>query len=197
MQSIRAIVFAVAFAAAAWLAGIGPAAAAEAKLKAVSAFPKSHPFTISFLKYIDLVNTGAKGVLSIEFIGGPEVTPPARQPVALRNGLFDLLYGPPAYYLGIFPEGDAFDGFKMPAETRKVNGFAYIDTAIREKLGATFVGRFDAGGGLYLFLTKEPKLSQAGNIDLTGLKIDADHRDLHGTRARRRRRRGNGPERIA
>jgi TRAP-type C4-dicarboxylate transport system substrate-binding protein len=171
MQSIRAIVFAVAFAAAAWLAGIGPAAAAEAKLKAVSAFPKSHPFTISFLKYIDLVNTGAKGVLSIEFIGGPEVTPPARQPVALRNGLFDLLYGPPAYYLGIFPEGDAFDGFKMPAETRKVNGFAYIDTAIREKLGATFVGRFDAGGGLYLFLTKEPKLSQAGNIDLTGLKI--------------------------
>ncbi len=146
-------------------------ARAEATLKAVSAFPKTHPFTISYLKFIDVVNKEAKGLVHINFIGGPEVTPPSKQPIALRNGLFDMIYGPPAYYLGLFPEGDAFDGFKLPQETRKVGGFKYIDTALREKLGATFVGRFDAGGGLYLFLTKEPKLTAAGNLDLSGLKI--------------------------
>ena len=153
------------------LLGITGAARAESTLKAVSAFPKTHPFTMSYLRFIDIVNKDAKGVLHINFIGGPEVTPPSKQPIALRNGLFDMIYGPPAYYLGLFPEGDAFDGFKLPAETRKVGGFKYIDSAMREKLGATFVGRFDAGGGLYLYLTKEPKLTAAGDIDLSGLKI--------------------------
>jgi TRAP-type C4-dicarboxylate transport system substrate-binding protein len=144
---------------------------AESSLTAVSAFPATHPFTISLQHFIDLVNKEAKGVLSIKYIGGPEITPPSKQPIALRNGLFDLMYGPPAYYLGLFPEGDAFDGFKLPAETRKVGGFKYIDAAMRERLAATFVGRFDAGGGLFLFLTRKPKLTADGDVDLSGLKI--------------------------
>jgi TRAP-type transport system periplasmic protein len=149
------------------------AAWAETTLTAVSAFPRTHPNTLSFLRFVALVNKEAKGILHIKFIGGPEVTPPSKQPIALRNGLFDLMYGPPAYYLGLFPEGDAFDGFKLPAQTRKVGGFKYIDTALRARLGATFIGRFDAGEGLYLFLSKKPHLTADGDIDLSGLKIRA------------------------
>lgn len=170
MRKVMRSIF-VATSIAALALGASGTAQAEVTLKAVSAFPKTHPFTQSFLKFIHIVNKDAKGILHIDFLGGPEVTPPSKQPIALRNGLFDLMFGPPAYYLGLFPEGDAFDGFKLPAQTRKLGGFKYIDKALRAKLGATFVGRFDAGGGLYLFLTKKPKLTAAGDVNLSGLKI--------------------------
>lgn len=152
------------------LVGAAPARA-EAVLRAVGAFTKSNEQTISFLKFIDLVNAKGKGVLRIEYIGGPEVTPASKQPIALRDGLFDLLFGPPAYYLGMFPEGDAMDGMKTPAESRAVHGFEMIDRALRKRLGATFLGRFNFGIGLHVFLTNKPMRRPNGDLNLTGLKI--------------------------
>lgn len=154
------------------LAGVpGTVNAAEVTLKAVSAFGKSHARTLVFRDFIKRLNAAGKGVIQIQFLGGPEITPPSKQPLALRNGLFDLQYGPPAYYLGMLPEGDALDGFKLPAQSRKVGGFKYFDKALRAKLGATFIGRFDAGSGLYLFLKSKPPLRADGLPDLKGLKI--------------------------
>lgn len=146
-------------------------AQAESTLKAVAAFPKTNAQTISFLKFIDYVNGKEKGILHIDYIGGPEVTPPNKQPIALRNGLFDLLFGPPAYYLGLFPEGDAMDGTKSPVESRAVGGFKMIDAAARKKLGATFLGRFNFGIYLNVFLRDKPSFKPNGDLDLHGQKI--------------------------
>lgn len=147
------------------------AAHAETTLKAVAAFPKNNAQTISFLKFIAYVNKKEKGILHINYIGGPEVTPAKTQPIALRNGLFDLLFGPPAYYLGLFPEGDAMDGTKTPAQTRAVGGFKMIDAAARKRLGATFLGRFNFGIYLNVFLKNKPPMKPNGDLDLHGLKI--------------------------
>ena len=170
MSGTKAAVIAGLIAAGLAIGGSG-SSRAETVLKAVAAFPKTNAQTISFLKFIDYVNGKDKGILHIDYLGGPEVTPAKTQPIALRNGLFDLLFGPPAYYLGLFPEGDAMDGLKSPPESRAVGGFAMIDQAARKKLGATFLGRFNFGIGLHVFLKEKPPIGADGRIDLHGLKI--------------------------
>jgi TRAP-type C4-dicarboxylate transport system substrate-binding protein len=117
------------------------------------------------------VNKVGKGVVHINFIGGPEVTPPPQQPTALRNGLFDLQYGPAAYYLGVFPEGDFTSGFKTTEESHKLGGYELVDKAMREKIGATFLARFYQGLGLYMALKEKPTFRPDGLPDLSGMKI--------------------------
>jgi TRAP-type C4-dicarboxylate transport system substrate-binding protein len=146
------------------------ARADEIELKAVSAFPKSHGNTKGFLRFVDALNKKGKGIVHIKFIGGPEVAKPQQQPVGLRNGLFDFVYGPCAYYLGMFPEGDFTAGFKTPMEARKNGGFKLVDGAMRDKLGATMLARFYSGLGLYMALKEKPKFKN-GLPDLTGMKI--------------------------
>jgi len=147
------------------------ARADEIVLKAASSFPRSHENNIGFLKFIEAVNKAGKGEVRIEFIGGPEVAPPQQQPIALRNGLIDILFGPCAYYLGLFPEGDFTSGFKTPMEARKLGGYKLVDGAMREKLSATFLARFDSGLGLYMSLEKKPNFNAQGLPDLSGMKI--------------------------
>lgn len=153
---------------------LGVAASAKAEqitLKAVTAFPRSHANNKGFFQFIAAVNKAGKGLVHIKYIGGPEVAPPKQQPIALRNGLFDILYGPCAYYLGLFPEGDFTAGFKTPMEARKLGGYKLIDGAMRKKLGATFLARFDSGLGLYLMLEKKPAFKPNGLPDLTGMRL--------------------------
>lgn len=158
---------------------VSRAAAKEIELKAVSAWSKAHLNTQGFLEFIAAVNKKGKGLVHIKYIGGPEVTPPQQQTVALRNGLFDLQFGPPAYYIGLFPEGYFTAGFKTPMEARKLGGYKIVDKAMRKQIGATFLARFDSGLGLYLALEKKPKLKN-GLPDLTGMKIRSapNYRDL-------------------
>ncbi len=152
--------------------GLAPRASAqEIELKAASAFPRTHENTAGFLKFIDAVNAKGKGIVHINFVGGPEVAPPQQQPIALRNGLFDLLFGPCAYYLGLFPEGDFTAGFKTPMQARQLGGYKLVDTAMRAKLGAAFLARFDSGLGLYMALENKPEFGANGLPNLTGMKI--------------------------
>jgi TRAP-type mannitol/chloroaromatic compound transport system substrate-binding protein len=161
--------YGLATAAVAVVMGASAAMAAEVTVRAVAPWPKTHPLTKSFLRFIDKTNAAGKGVLRIKFMGGPEVTKAREQPKAMRNGLFDLIYGPPGYYLGIFPEGDFTHGFKTPMEARANGGYDMIRKAMKEKMNARFIVRFDSGLGLYLFLRKAPKRTASGSIDLSGL----------------------------
>jgi TRAP-type C4-dicarboxylate transport system substrate-binding protein len=146
------------------------ATAAEVELKAISSFPKSHRNTKGFLSFVEEVNKAGKGIVHIKYLGGPEVAPPQQQPVALRNGLTDFVFGPSAYYLGMFPEGDFTAGFKTPMEARTNGGFKLVDDVMRKKLGATFIARFNSGLGLYMTLKEKPEIKN-GLPDLTGMKI--------------------------
>ena len=142
----------------------------EQVFRAVSAFPKTNPLTQSFLRFIDKANKNSKGLFTIRYIGGPEVTKPREQPNAMRNGLFDMMYGPGPYYSGLFPEVD-FIQFTTPAEAHASGAFEMIRGVMKQKMGARFMGWFDSGLGLYLFTLTEPKRTASGGIDLTGLKM--------------------------
>ena len=148
------------------------ASAAEIELKAAGPWPKTYPLMVSFFKFIDKANVAGKGHFKIRYVGGPEITKPREQPTAMKNGLVDMIYGPPAYYLGLFPEGDFSHGFKTAMEQRAAGAYEIVREAMKQKMGARFVARFDSGVGLHLFLKDAPKFTgKAGILDLTGLKL--------------------------
>lgn len=149
-------------------------ASAEEVLRAVHAFPKPLDFTQSFLRWVEKANEAGKGVVRIEVTGGPEVIPGAEQGDAVRRGVVDLQYGPATYYLGAFPEADALVGStRTPMETRANGGLELLGNKLRERLNAHLLGHFDAGIPFYMWLTREPKRTAEGGVDLSGLKIRA------------------------
>jgi len=156
------------------LGASGVASAAEVTLKAVSAFPKTLNFTQSFLRYVDKVNAAGKGVVQITYVGGPEAIPVTEQPTALRNGVFDIHYGPTGYYAGQFPEGDALFGSNMtPWEIRETGGMQMLADAFETRMSAHLLGWFDGGISVALYLREAPARTADGGIDLSGKKMRA------------------------
>lgn len=152
--------------------GAAPARSEEVVIRAVAAFPKALAFTRSFLGYVDKVNAAGKGVIRIDFAGGPEVIPQNQQADAVRRGVIDMHYGPASFYLGKMPEADAWVGSTVTAmEARKNGGFAIMQKAFEEKLGITLIGHIDTGVAFHIYLLKEPKTKADGSPDFSGLKI--------------------------
>lgn len=152
--------------------GLAGTASAEETLKAISAFPQTLAFSQSFKGFVDLVNERGKGVIQINYAGGPEMFPPNQQVDAVRRGVIDMQYGPASYYLGTMPEADAWVGSTVSAaEARANGGFAIMQKAFADKLGVQLLGHLDTGVQFYIYTIKEPKRTAEGGVDLSGLRI--------------------------
>ena len=148
------------------------AVAEEITLKAVTSLPKSHYFIKSFAKYVNEVNKQGKGLVKINWIGGPEVTPGPKQAAALRRGVFDLVYGPVGYYGGQIPEHNAMLGSDVsPMEARKNGAFDLLDQAWQKRLNARIIAWPHASAQYLLMLKEEPKPNGKGGFDVGGAKI--------------------------
>jgi TRAP-type transport system periplasmic protein len=145
---------------------------AEETLRAVSAFPKPLAFSQSFQGFVDLVNEKGKGVIKIDYIGGPEMFPPNQQVDAVRRGVVDMQYGPASYYLGTMPEADAWVGSTVSAVDARANGgLATMQKAFSEKLGVNLLAHLDTGIQFHIYTIDEPKRTDDGGVDLDGLRI--------------------------
>ncbi|HEX7007638.1 MAG TPA: TRAP transporter substrate-binding protein DctP [Alphaproteobacteria bacterium] len=154
------------------LAPISSTSAEEVTLKAISFVPKQLNYAQSFAKWVDEFNKQAKGVLQINFIGGPEVTPSNQQGQALKNGLIDMIFCPPGLYLNLMPEGEAISGSnKTPLELRKDGAYDLLDKIMRKRLNATLIAHVAGGNKFYIWLKDEPKRLPDGSIDFSGIKL--------------------------
>lgn len=149
-----------------------PVRAQEVTLRAVSPWPKTFFITESMLRFIDKLNAAGKGVVQMQFAGGPEAVPANEQGGALRRGAIDVYYGSAAYMLGLLPEVDAVAASNRSPEELRANGaYDLLDTILQTKLNAKFIAQPDSGWSFFILLTKEPKRTPAGGLDLTGLKL--------------------------
>jgi len=145
---------------------------AEETLRAISAFPKPLAFSQSFQGFADLVNEKGKGVIKIDYVGGPEMFPSNQQVDAVRRGVIDMQYGPASYYLGTMPEADAWVGSTVSAaEARANGGFATMQKAFSEKLGVNLLAHLDTGVQFHVYTIDEPKRTAEGDVDLDGLRL--------------------------
>src|SRR2546422_7906193 len=86
----------------------GIACAQEITLRLVSAFPENQFYVKRTLDWIADVNKDGKGVLQINFIGGPKAIPTFEVGKAVQSGVVDLGFSTGALYTHVMPESDIF-----------------------------------------------------------------------------------------
>jgi TRAP-type C4-dicarboxylate transport system substrate-binding protein len=152
---------------AALLALPGTAALAqEATLKAVNAFQEGTYFARGFERFVKKVNDEGKGIVQINYIGGPKAIPTFEQPNALRAGVVDMANTTSSFTAGLVPDGLALNYTTLTqAEMRRNGIFDQINASYADK-GLFYYARTGEGIPYHLYLNK--KIDSA---DLSGLKI--------------------------
>lgn len=151
----------------------GNAMADGVELTAVAGLAENNPLTMSFLQnFVEPLNKAGKGVITVKYVGGPEVVPPNKGHTAVQRGQFDIFDAPVSYYIGAVPEGYAMLASNVPvSEIRKNGGWELLNEAFNKKAGAQLVAWAEAGTAYNTYLAIEPKLDKDGVPDLTGVKM--------------------------
>src|SRR6202000_444178 len=84
------------------------AEAQEVTLKAVTSFAEKTTYSKPFEQFIDRVNQAGKGVIQINYIGGPKAMPPFEIGNALKSGVIDIANATGAFYTNVMPAADAW-----------------------------------------------------------------------------------------
>ncbi len=147
-------------------AGIGALAQETTTLKAVNAFQEGTYFARHFERFVKKVNEEGKGILQINYVGGPKAIPTMEQGAALRNGVVDLANTSTSFLASVAPEGLALNYATLPwAELRKNGSLEYLNKALQER-GLYYFARTGDGVPYHIYLNKKIE-----KPDLSGLKI--------------------------
>jgi TRAP-type C4-dicarboxylate transport system substrate-binding protein len=148
-------------------AAFSPASAQEVTLRGVTSFAEGTQFSKNFERFIEKVNKDGKGVIQINYIGGPRAMPPFEVGNAVRTGVVDIANATGAFYSNLMPESDAFKLFSKPmSEQRKNGSWEFINQLHNQKLNSHFLARQFHNVPFHIYLTK--KIDKA---DFSGLKI--------------------------
>jgi len=157
--------FAFALAAATFICSSG--FAQEVTLRAVTAFAEKTTYSRPFEKFVEQVNAEGKGIIQINYIGGPKAMPPFEVGNALKAGVVDIANTTGAFTTNVMPESDAWKLTERPmSELRKNGGYDYMAKLYAEKMNAIFLARLVDNNQFHLYLNKP-----ISTPDLTGLKI--------------------------
>jgi TRAP-type C4-dicarboxylate transport system substrate-binding protein len=136
-------------------------------LKGITSFAEKTFYSRGFERFIDKVNADGKGVVQINYIGGPKAMPPFEVGNALKNGVVDIANATGAFYTNVMPEADAWKLAERPmAELRKNGGYDYMAKLYDQKMNAVLLARHIENNPFHLYLTKP-----ITKPDLTGLKL--------------------------
>ena len=143
------------------------AAAQEVTLKAITAFAEGTTYSRPFERFIARVNQDGKGLVQINYIGGPKAMPPFEVGNALKGGVVDVANSTGAFYTNVMPESDAWKLTERPmSELRRNGGYDYMAAIYAQKMNAILLARLIDNNPFHLYLNKT-----IDKPDLTGLKI--------------------------
>src|SRR5580704_7764209 len=141
--------------------------AQEATLKAVTSFTENTTYSRPFERFIERVNEDGKGILRINYVGGPKAMPPFEVGNALKGGVVDIANVTGAFYTNVMPEADAWKLTERPmAELRQNGGYDAMAAIYAQKLNAIFLARLVDNNPFHLYVNKP-----IASPDLTGLKL--------------------------
>ncbi|HXJ08038.1 MAG TPA: TRAP transporter substrate-binding protein DctP [Burkholderiales bacterium] len=143
------------------------AQAQEVTLRLVSAFPENQFYVKRTPEWIERVNKEQKGVLQINFIGGPKAIPTFEVGKAVQSGVVDIGFSTGAFYTNVMPEADILKlSETSAAEQRKNGGYELINKIWGEKGNMRYLAKTVEFTPFHLYLNKK-----IDKPDLTGLKI--------------------------
>jgi TRAP-type C4-dicarboxylate transport system substrate-binding protein len=143
------------------------ATAQEITLRAVSSFAEGTEFSKNFERFIEKVNNDGKGILKINYIGGPRAVPPFEVGNAVRTRVVDIANVTGAYYTNLMPEADGFKLNGKPMSEQRKNGtWDYINQLHNQKLNSQYLARQFHNVPFHIYLNKK-----IDKIDFSGLKV--------------------------
>lgn len=143
------------------------ATAQEVTLRAVSGFAEGTQFSKNFERFVEKVNIEGKGIVKINYIGGPRAVPPFEVGNAVRTRVVDMANVTGAFYTNLMPEADAGKLLGKPMSEQRTNGtWAYFNQLINEKLNSYYLARQYHNVPFHIYLNKKIE-----KLDFTGLKI--------------------------
>lgn len=143
------------------------AATAEVTLRGVTAFGGGTTFSRPFEAFVDHVNEIGKGVVQIDYVGGPEAVPTFELGNAVSTGIVDIANNTTAFYTNLVPIGDALHLATNTVQDQRANGcFDKIDAIHQEQMNVKFLARTGDNIQFHLYLT-----TPIDNTDLSGLTI--------------------------
>ena len=143
------------------------ASAQEITLRLVSAFAENGIYVQRLQPWIQKFNTEGKGVLQINFIGGPKAIPTFEAGNAVKTGVVDMAMSTGAFYTNVMPEADFLKLTEIPvAEQRKNGAFDAINKVWNEKGNMQYLARMVENQPFHIYTNKK-----VDKPDLTGQKI--------------------------
>jgi TRAP-type C4-dicarboxylate transport system substrate-binding protein len=150
-----------------FVAAATTASAEEVTLRAVSAFAEGTEFSRNFERFVEKVNADGKGLIKINYIGGPRALPPFEVGNAVRTRVVDMANVTGAFYTNLMPEADGFKLNGKPMSEQRKNGtWDYINQLHNQKLGSQYLARQFHNVPFHIYLNKKVE-----KIDFSGLKI--------------------------
>jgi TRAP-type C4-dicarboxylate transport system substrate-binding protein len=148
------------------LAAAGLSHAQQITLRAVNAFQEGTYYARNFEAFVKKVNEEGKGIVQINYLGGPKAIPTMEQGAALRNGVVDLANTTTSFVAGVSPESLALNYATVPwAEMRRNGTVDFLNRLMMEK-GLYYFARTGDGVPYHIYLNK-----RIDKADLSGLKI--------------------------
>ncbi len=122
-----------------WRVGLGivSASAQEVTLRAVTSFAEGTQFSKNFERFIEKVNADGKGVIQINYIGGPRAMPPFEVGNAVRTKVVDIANVTGAFYTNLMPEADAPQADQQadePSSARTAPGSCSTNSTTRSSI---------------------------------------------------------------
>ena len=147
---------------------LGSAAAAqEVTLRAVTSFAEGTQFSKNFERLIEKVNRDGKGLVQINYIGGPRAMPPFEVGNAVRTRVVDMANVTGAFYTNLLPESDALKLLAKPMSEQRKNGtWEFVNQLHNQKLNSYYLARQFHNVPFHIYLNKKPE-----KLDFSGLKI--------------------------
>ncbi len=141
--------------------------AQEVTLRLVSAFAENGIYVQRLQPWIQKVNAEGKGVLQINFLGGPKAIPTFEAGNAVKTGVVDIALNTGAFYTNVMPEADFLKLTQLPvAEQRKNGAFEAINKVWNEKGNMQYLARMVENQPFHIYTNKK-----IDKPDLTGQKI--------------------------
>src|SRR5262245_20351728 len=141
--------------------------AQEVTLRLVSAFPENQFYVKRTVEWIEKFNKEGKGVVQLNFIGGPKAIPTFEVGKSVQSGVVDIGFTTGAFYTNVMPEADILKlSETSAAEQRKNGGYDLINKIWAEKANMRYLAKTVEFTPFHLYLTKK-----IDKPDLTGLKI--------------------------
>jgi len=133
----------------------------------VSGFPENTKYVTYIQDWITKFNADGKGVLQINFIGGPKAIPTFEVGNAVKTGVVDIALATGAFYTNVMPEADFLKLTQITiAEQRKNGAYELINKVWNEKGNMLYLSRFVENQPFHLYINKKIE-----KPDLTGQKI--------------------------